>query len=113
MEWFSREISIVGPINRLEGLPVVRLTPGASHIVWSSGYDLLSFPVEEIDPTPVPDIAFDGKHRVGAAETPVASGQLHPQIHNLSAGVLDNTRSDLQARCRYLSYRMCAQLAVK
>ena len=90
----------IDPIDsiRLQFHMQVRVHPrGVSQFVWSDGYGLLSFPVEEIDPTPVPDTAFDGKDCVGTADTPVASGQLHPQIHNLSAGVLDNTRSDLQA----------------
>ena len=64
---------------------------GALQIVWPGGHGLLSFPVEEIDPTPVPDIAFDGKHHIGTADTPVASGPFNPQTHNLSAGALDNT----------------------
>ena len=101
MEWFSLEISIVGPINRLEGLPVVRLTPGASHIVWSSGYDLLSFPVEEIDPTPVPDIAFDGKDRVGTADTPVASGPLHPQATICRQALSTAPDPICRPHCRY------------
>ena len=63
----------------------------------SGSHGLLSFPVEEVDPTMVREAALDRQHRIGACDAPVTSGPFHPQPGNLPTGTLDDTGSDLHA----------------